>query len=117
MAVFDGQAALEYADVEPAVRRRAVIDSLVTYFGEAARTPSDYVDYNWLADPWAKGCYTGIMGPGVMTTLGPALRKPFDRVHWAGTETATRWCGYIEGALQSGERAADEMLNAGACGP
>jgi len=43
---------------------------------------------------------------------GEALRAPVGRIHWAGTETATRWNGYIEGALQSGERAAAEVLAA-----
>lgn len=109
---FDGKSALDYADAAPEVRRQAVIDSLVDYFGEQARTPVDYVDYNWLADPWAKGCYTGVMGPGVMTTLGQALREPCGRIYWAGTETATQWCGYIEGALHSGERAAAQVLAA-----
>lgn len=32
------------------------------------------------------------------------------RIHWAGTETATHWCGYMSGAVQSGQRAALEVL-------
>lgn len=32
------------------------------------------------------------------------------RVHWAGTESATQWNGYLSGAVQSGMRAADEVL-------
>ena len=36
----------------------------------------------------------------------PALREPIGPMHWAGTETATSWNGYMDGALQSGERAA-----------
>jgi monoamine oxidase len=48
----------------------------------------------------------------VLTAFGPALREPVGPLHWAGTETATRWNGYIDGALQSGERAAREVLAA-----
>ena len=44
--------------------------------------------------------------------FGTALREPIGRIHWAGTETATRWAGYIDGAVQSGERAAAEVLEA-----
>ncbi len=33
-------------------------------------------------------------------------------IHWAGTETATRWMGYMDGALESGERVAREVLDA-----
>jgi monoamine oxidase len=46
----------------------------------------------------------------VLTAFGPALREPIGPIHWAGTETATKWNGYIDGALQSGERAAREVL-------
>ncbi|WP_068057924.1 FAD-dependent oxidoreductase [Nocardia xishanensis] len=34
---------------------------------------------------------------------------PTDPIHWAGSETASRWSGYLEGAGLSGERAADEV--------
>jgi monoamine oxidase len=50
------------------------------------------------------------MAPGVLLDYGRALRDPVGRVHWAGTETATRWPGYIDGAVESGERAAREVL-------
>ena len=35
----------------------------------------------------------------------------YDRVHFGGTETATSWIGYMDGAVQSGVRAALEVLN------
>ena len=34
----------------------------------------------------------------------------FCRLHFAGTETATVWCGYMNGAVQAGLRAAAEIL-------
>ena len=37
--------------------------------------------------------------------FGPALRPPVGRIHWAGTETSTEWCGYMDGAVGSGEDA------------
>ena len=52
------------------------------------------------------------MPPGAWTQFGPALREPVGRIHWAGTETAIRWCGYMDGAIESGHRAADEVLAA-----
>jgi monoamine oxidase len=33
-----------------------------------------------------------------------------DVIHFAGTETTQRWCGYFDGAIEAGERAADEVL-------
>lgn len=37
------------------------------------------------------------------------IRTPVNRLHFAGTEAATEWPGYMEGAIQSGERAAREV--------
>lgn len=108
---IDGAEALRWSG-QPEARRRAVIESLVAAFGEAAGAPVDYLDHDWVADPWSRGCYTGVPTPGTLSRLGPGLRAPCGAVHWAGTETAEAWCGYIEGALASGERAADEVLEA-----
>ncbi|GFS96914.1 amine oxidase B [Nephila pilipes] len=39
-----------------------------------------------------------------------ALRTPIDRIYFAGTETAVKWSGYMDGAVEAGERAAREVL-------
>ena len=93
-------------------RRAAALTSLTSYFGEQAATPVRYVEQAWAEEEWTRGCYAGYMPPGVWTTYGEALRAPIGSLHWAGTETATEWMGYMEGAVQSGERAAAEALAA-----
>jgi len=90
-------------------REAEVIASLVKYFGPEAADYKGYIDQYWAAEQWSRGCYAGTFGPGGWTGFGPHLRKPVGRIHWAGTETATEWMGYVEGAIQSGERAADEV--------
>lgn len=91
-------------------RRNAALSCLVRYFGERAGQPREYVEYSWAEEEYSRGCYAGYMPPGVWTTYGEALREPIGRIHWAGTETATVWNGYMDGAVQSGERAAAEVL-------
>ena len=59
-----------------------------------------------------EGCPVGHSGVGVLQRYGPQLRKPFGHVHWAGTEAATYWTGYMDGAVRSGEAAAREVLRA-----
>lgn len=49
-------------------------------------------------------------GPGFITRYGPYLRKPIGRMYFAGTECATEWSGYMNGAIQAGERAARQVL-------
>jgi monoamine oxidase len=96
----------------PQSRRRAqVLASFERYFGSKARTGvRRYIDKSWAADPWTRGCYVGYYPPGVLVGYRDAVRASVDRLHWAGTETATEWNGYMDGAIQSGYRAAREAL-------
>lgn len=81
-------------------------------FGPEAGDPVDTVERAWREEAHSGGCPTASLPPGAWTAWGEAIRRPHGRIRWAGTETATEWCGYIEGALQSGERAAREVLEA-----
>ena len=61
-------------------------------------------------DQLTGGAYNAYLPPGGWTSFGSALREPFGRISWAGTETATEWFGYFDGAATAGERAAEEVL-------
>ncbi|MCJ1888401.1 flavin monoamine oxidase family protein [Pseudomonas sp. LA21] len=93
-------------------RRGQVLDCFARYFGEAALKPIDYVDKSWAEEPFARGCYAALFPPGLWTSGAARLREPYGRLHFAGTETATRWMGYFDGAVEAGERAASEVLGA-----
>jgi monoamine oxidase len=95
-----------------AARKSAVLEQFVTFFGAEARSPKDYFETDWPGERFSRGGPVGILGPGTLTAYGPALRKPVRRVHWAGTETAIYWNGYMDGAVSSGERAAREVIDA-----
>lgn len=98
-------------DDRPAEEVRAlVLEDLVRAFGPRVGSPVELVVQRWCAEPFTAGGPVAVFTPGLLTGCGQALRQPVGAVHWAGTETATRWCGYIDGALSSGERAADEVL-------
>jgi monoamine oxidase len=101
----------------PAARQAAVLDQLAEAFGPRARRPLEVVEQHWPAEPFTRGGPVAVGAPGALSTLGPALREPVGALHWAGTETATAWCGYLDGALSSGQRAADEVLAALQGGP
>lgn len=107
-----GARARRLARADPAERRAEVLGSFGRYFGPAALRPASYVEHDWTSEEWTRGCYGAHFPPGTWTQFGPALRRPSGLLHWAGTETATEWSGYMDGAVQSGERAADEVLGA-----
>jgi monoamine oxidase len=108
---FEAEQAIEYGQKSPEDRRKTAVDCLVRYFGRKAASSEAYYELDWSAEEWTRGCYGGHMPPGVWTQFGPALREPVGRIHWAGTETAIRWCGYMDGAIESGHRAASEVLS------
>jgi monoamine oxidase len=92
-------------------RRAAALRVFADCFGSEALRPREYFETNWPAERWSRGGPVGVAGPGVYTALGPALRRPVGRIHWAGTETSTYWNGYMDGAVRSGERAAREVMD------
>ncbi|KAB5543816.1 hypothetical protein PHYPO_G00084020 [Pangasianodon hypophthalmus] len=91
-------------------RRDAVVSSLVKYLGPEAASYIHYEEKDWAKEEYNGGCPVNVMVPGMLTFYHPGLRKPCGRIYWAGTETATQWCGYLSGAVQSGQRAALEVL-------
>jgi monoamine oxidase len=104
-----GDNARRYRTLRAAERRRAVLSQLDSFFGAAARRPSQFFETDWSAQPWTRGCPVGIPAVGSFVAYGPHLRQPVGNIHWAGTETATYWNGYMDGAVSSGERAAAEV--------
>jgi len=92
-------------------REAGVLRELMRYFGPQAGQPLGYVEKDWALDPWSTGCITPLT-PGILSLSGPALRRPTGRIHWAGTETSDQWCGYMDGAVRSGERVAAEVQHA-----
>lgn len=109
VAFIEGADAIRLSSASADDRRSEVLDVLAHYVGDAARRPAAFVERDWGAEPWTRGCYGAHLPPGAWTQVGTALREPVGLIHWAGTETAERWCGYIDGAITSGERAAAEV--------
>ncbi|CAL1529994.1 unnamed protein product [Lymnaea stagnalis] len=93
-------------------RQNHVMQDLSKVFNsKKALEPTHYEEMDWSTEQYSGGCYLLAMPTGVLTSFGPILRKPVDRVYFAGTETATQWVGYMEGAIQAGERAARQILH------
>lgn len=109
---FDGDHAITHSDMGMHGRRDLVVSMLTEHFGDAANNPIEYVDEDWTTSEWSGGCYGNYAPPGVYAGFAPTLREPTGAIHWAGTETSPRWTGYIEGAIRSGERAAQAVVAA-----
>ena len=109
LGFIGGRFAKTFRTLDLAARKQAVVDEFAAAFGDEARGDSEYFDLDWTAESYTRGCPTGSFSPGVMSKLGAQIRPAIGRVHWAGTETAEFWAGYMDGAVRSGERVAKEV--------
>jgi monoamine oxidase len=91
--------------------RKAMLEQLARVFeDDRFLEPKHYFAKDWHLEPYTKGCPTAHYAPGALTKFNTARYDPVGRIHWAGTETAGFWTGYMDGAVRSGERAAAEVL-------
>ncbi|HEU4658142.1 MAG TPA: FAD-dependent oxidoreductase [Capillimicrobium sp.] len=112
LGFLEGDQARELGTLTPERRRAEVLACFARWFGPRAADPIEFLEQDWSQEEFTRGCYAGFFPTGVWTRYGRALREPVGRLHWAGTETATVWNGYFDGAITSGERAAAEVVAA-----
>lgn len=62
--------------------------------------------HDWNSDPYSPGACTAFRW-GQITRFGAGLRRPEGRLAFATADMAIGWAGYIDGAIESGSRAAE----------
>ena len=67
--------------------------------------------HDWVGDPYARGTWA-VLRPGQVHEAWSALRAPEGRVHFAGAHTALHWPSFMDGAIESGHRVAEEVAAA-----
>ncbi|KAK7507774.1 hypothetical protein BaRGS_00000739 [Batillaria attramentaria] len=95
---------------DPKRRQAAIIDLLEDIVGPGVRNFVDFTQRDWSREPYNGGCFLKSLMPGTTKYFNNVIRESVDRIHFAGTETATVWCGFMNGAIQSGFRAGTEVL-------
>ena len=108
--IVEGPIARQLGALDEAARRQAILKELVERFGSMAGAPVSYIEQNWTVERYSGGGMLSHAPPGVLTEFGHALREPCGRIHWAGTESSAVMCGWVDGAVRSGERAAAEVM-------
>ena len=106
LGFIEGREARDAARLTEQERRAHVLDCFTRYFGPRAANPLEYLERDWMAEEFTRGCYGAHFTTGVWTSFGEAWREPVGRIHWAGTECSPEWNGYMEGAVRSGEAVA-----------
>lgn len=112
LGFMGGQCASVWTSVSKEDRRKALLECLSRYFGGNQVTTHlvDYAEKDWNVEPYSGGCPCHNPSTGTMKDFVIGLRKPYGNIHFAGTETATQWMGYMDGAIDAGRRSAAEVL-------
>lgn len=110
--ITEGPAARRLTKMDEADRKAVIIGELIDRFGGKANAPLEFHEQNWTTERYSGGGMISHAPTGVLTEFGYTLREPCGRVHWAGTESSAIMCGWVDGAIRSGERAAAEVMTA-----
>lgn len=105
-----GGAADRLLRMDEAERLRYAATHVDSVFPGVAAAVEGGVSKAWIEDRWAGGAHAGL-APGQVTALMPHAITPEGRLHFAGEHTSA-WQAWMEGAIESGERAASEVNEA-----
>ena len=111
-----GDQAKSLAKLPGSEQHAAVIGQIKDLFGHLVTgsipEPSQMFLHNWNQDEWLQGAPCPMAQPQILSKYAKVVREPFENVHFVGTETAEVWTGYMDGALRSGARGAEEVISA-----
>jgi monoamine oxidase len=105
----DGVLLVGFASPPQGVRSgdRAAVETAVRELLPAADVVA--VDsHDWADDPWSRGTWMAPR-PGRLSSWSE-VQAPQGRIAFAGADIATRWVGWIDGAIESGARAARQLI-------
>ncbi len=105
-----GQRALDLGAMSEKDRQNLVLRRMGNLFGGLDSQYESGTSQIWHEDEWARGAFA-YFEPGQITGLLPAAQRPEGLIHFAGEHTSL-WHGWMNGALESGNRAAEEVNEA-----
>jgi putrescine oxidase len=107
---LSGEVADRAGRLSPADRRQEILDGIAAYVGPEAHEAREVIETDWSAQEWTRGAFAATFGVGGMTRFGQDALRPVGPIHWACSDIAGVGHMHMEGAIRSGERAADEVL-------
>ena len=110
-----GQDALQWGAMDEETRLEEALDDVSRIHPRIRDVYEVGASHAWYGDRWARGAFA-MFAPGQQTELQPAILAPEGRILFAG-EHCSLYHAWIQGALESGIRAAREIHEAPAPEP
>jgi putrescine oxidase len=95
--------------LDPAERRRRILESIATYLGDQALEPVVYYESDWGSEEWTRGAYAASFDLGGLSRYGADQRTPVGPLHWACSDLAAEGYQHVDGALRMGRTVAEEI--------
>ncbi|KAI1612127.1 hypothetical protein EDD36DRAFT_489128 [Exophiala viscosa] len=105
--------AIEYARLPQEERILSIKQHVARLFpshAAEAMEPYQVLEQQWLNEEFSAGAPVPVLGCGALTAIGEEWRTPHGRIFFAGTEMATKWKGYMDGAVSAGQQAVADVL-------
>jgi len=109
-----GPSAAALRALSPEARRGKILGDLSKALGEEAAAPLDYIERDWGADPLGTGGYNAYAAGPHTDAAVERIRRGESGIAFASTELATRFPGFVEGAIRTGREIAAQLLEEGA---
>lgn len=112
----NGREGEKWSRLYPHERRTAILDQLAAAFNvgkdSEAYRPIEFFDQIWKHEEFSRGALAPVTAIGHYTKFAHVYGKPVGNLHFVGTEYSNDWKGYMEGALASGDKGAEEVVSA-----
>lgn len=109
----NGDIGVEWANLPQHERRGNVLHHIDQIFDEGrkgqALLPIEVFEQIWRDESWFEGAVCPVTGPGVLNRYEETLEMSVGNLSFVGTEFAREWKGYMEGAVCSGLKGAEEV--------
>jgi monoamine oxidase len=103
-----GQRARAFDEQDTSLGVQSLVNEIGETFPQAPSSLEGSSAISWDREPWARGAYA-FFRPGQLTRYWNCLTAPAGRIHFCGDQTSI-WVGWMEGAVESGQRAASEII-------
>lgn len=94
----------------PDERRKAVLESLASYYGPDALDPIVYYESDWAAEEWTRGAYAVSFDLGGLVRYGPTLREPVGPIWFSSSDLAGEGYQHVDGAIRVGHETAAAII-------
>jgi putrescine oxidase len=95
--------------LEPAERRRRILESIAGFLGPQALTPEVYYESDWASEEWTRGAYASSFDLGGLHRYGRHQRTPVGPIHWSCSDIAAEGYQHVDGAVRMGRRTAEQI--------